>query len=54
MMSNIKLAENFRRKARLVADGHKTDMPSSITYDSSMVSRDSVRTYLMIVALNDL
>ena len=34
---DIKLGENFRRKARLVADGHLTDTPASITY-SSIVS----------------
>ena len=50
---DIKLGENFRRKARLVADGHKTDPPSSVTY-SSVVSRDSVRICLLIAALNDL
>ena len=50
---DIKLGENFRRKARLVADGHKTDAPSSVTY-SSVVSRDSVRICLTIAALNDL
>ena len=50
---DIKMGENFRRKARLVAGGHKTDTPSSITY-SSVVSRDSVRIALLIAALNDL
>ena len=50
---DVKLGENFRRKARLVADGHKTDPPSSVTY-SSVVSRDSVRICLLIAALNDL
>ena len=50
---DIKLGENFRRKARLVADGHKTNTPSSVTY-SSVVSRDSVRICLLIAALNDL
>ena len=49
----IKIGENFRRKARLVADGHKTQTPSAITY-SSVVSRDSVRIALTIAALNDL
>ena len=53
MIFDIKLGENFRRKARLVADGHRTDVPSSITY-SSVVSRDSVRICLLIAALNDL
>ena len=50
---DIKMGENFRRKARLVADGHKTEPPASITY-SSVVSRDSVRICLLVAALNDL
>lgn len=50
---DIKLGENFRRKARLVADGHKTSTPKSVTY-SSVVSRDSVRICFLIAALNDL
>jgi hypothetical protein len=50
---DIKIGENFRRKARLVAGGHKTDTPASLTY-SSVVSRDSVRILLTIAALNDL
>jgi len=50
---DIKLGENFRRKARFVADGHKTKTPSSSTY-STVVSRDSVRIYLALAALNDL
>ena len=50
---DVKLGENFRRKARLVAGGHTTDPPSSITY-SSVVSRDSVRIALTIAALNKL
>jgi hypothetical protein len=45
--------ENYQRKARLVADGHKTDAPTSITY-LLVVSRDSVRIALTIAALNDL
>ena len=53
MIFDIKMSENFRRKARLVADGHKTTSPSSITY-SSVVSRDSVRIALTLAALNDL
>ena len=47
------MGEIFRRKARLVAGGHTTDAPSSITY-SSVVSRDSVRLALTIAALNGL
>ena len=50
---DVKLGENFRRKARLVAGGHVTETPSSITY-SSVVSRDSVRIALTIAALNGL
>lgn len=53
LIFDVKLGENFRRKARLVADGHKTNTPSSVTY-SSVVSRDSVRICLLIAALNDL
>ena len=53
MVFDVKLGENFRRKARLCADGHKTDAPSSITY-STVVSRDSVRIILLIAALNKL
>lgn len=53
LVFDVKLGENFRRKARFCADGHKTEAPSSITY-SSVVSRDSVRIMLMIAALNDL
>eukprot|EP00980_Cylindrotheca_fusiformis_P018127 scaffold5838_cov169-Cylindrotheca_fusiformis.AAC.1 len=41
MIFDVKLGENFRRKARLVAaGGHVTEVPSSMTY-SSVVSRDS-------------
>ena len=53
LIFDIKLGENFRRKARMVAGGHMTTTPSSITY-SSVVSRDSVRILLTIAALNDL
>jgi Reverse transcriptase (RNA-dependent DNA polymerase) len=49
----VKLGENFRRKARYCADGHKTRAPASVTY-STVVSRDSVRRLLTIAALNDL
>ena len=50
---DIKLGENFRRKARFVAGGHTTKVPTSLTY-SSVVSRDSVRMSLTVAALNDL
>ena len=45
--------EDFRRKARLVAGGHMTTAPSSVTY-ASVVSRETVRMALMLAALNDL
>ena len=50
---DVKMGENFRRKARMVAGGHTTHTPSTLTY-SSIVSRDSVRIALLIAALNDL
>ena len=53
MIFDVKLGENFRRKARLVGGGHTTETPSSLTY-SSVVSRDSVRILLTVAALNDL
>ena len=53
MIFDIKMDGKFTRKARLVGDGHKTDIPSSIIY-SSVVSRDSVRIGLMLASLNDL
>jgi hypothetical protein len=51
MVFDVKLGENYRRKARLVADGHKTDAPTSTITYSSVVSRDSVRIALTIAAL---
>jgi len=50
---DVKLVENFRRKARYCADGHKTSAPSSLTY-STVVARDSVQIMLLIAALNGL
>jgi len=50
---DIKLGENYRKKARFVAGGHTTDTPSIMTY-ASVVSRDSVRIALTIAALNGL
>jgi hypothetical protein len=44
---------DFSRKARYVADGHKTDPPASSTY-ASVVSRESVRIAFLLAALNDL
>ena len=48
-----KMDGKFTRKARLVAGGHTTDTPVSLTY-SSVVSRDTVRIAFLIAALNDL
>jgi hypothetical protein len=53
LVFDVKLGENFRRKARYCAVGHKTTSPASITY-STVVSRDSVRIILPIAALNRL
>jgi hypothetical protein len=53
LVFDVKLGENFRRKARYFADGHKTKSPASVTY-STVVSRDSVRIILTIAVLNDL
>ena len=53
MIFDIKMGESFRRKARMVAGGHTTEVPATLTY-SSVVSRDSVRIALTIAALNGL
>ena len=53
LIFDVKLGENFRRKARFCANGHKTNTPTSLTY-SSVVSRDLVRIMLLVAALNDL
>ena len=53
MIFDVKMGENFRRKARLFEGGHMTESPSSITY-SSVVSRYSIRIILTIAALNGL
>ena len=45
--------EDFRRKDRLVAGGHVTDPPYTITY-AGVVSRETVRIDLTLAALNDL
>jgi hypothetical protein len=52
MIFDVKM-EDFRRKARLVAGGHRTKAPATITY-ASVVSRETVRLALTIAALNDL
>ena len=40
LIFDVKLGENFRRKARFAAHGHKTEVPPSVTY-SNVVSRES-------------
>ena len=45
--------EDFRRKARYVAQGNLTEAPKTMTY-ASVVSRESVRIALTLAALNDL
>jgi hypothetical protein len=52
MVFDVKM-EDFRQKARLVAGGHKTKAPATITY-ASVVSRETVQLALTIAALNDL
>jgi hypothetical protein len=52
MVFDIKM-EDFRQKARLVAGGHKTDAPATITY-ASVASQETVRIALTLAALNDL
>ena len=53
LIFDVKMGESFRRKARFVAGGHTTDVPTVLTY-ASVVSRDSVRIALTIAALNNL
>ena len=53
LIFEVKLSENFRRKARFVADGHRTTAPKSLSY-STVVSRDSVRIAFLLAALNNL
>jgi hypothetical protein len=50
MIFDIKLC--LTRKARWVADGSQSEMPRESTY-SSVVSRDSVRIFFTLAALND-
>ena len=53
MIFDIKLGENFRRKIQLFGGGHMTYTPEALNY-SSVVSRESVRIFLTMAALNDL
>ena len=45
--------EDFRRKARFVAQGNLTEAPATVTF-ASVVSRETVRIALTLAALNDL
>ena len=53
MIFDVKMGKNFKRKARFVADGHKTHTPARMTY-SSVLSRDSFWIALTIASLNEL
>ncbi len=52
MIFDIKI-EDLRRNARMVAGGHMTSAPTTMTY-ASVVSCETVRIALTIAALNDL
>jgi hypothetical protein len=52
MIFDVKI-EDFRQKARLVAGGHLTKAPATITY-ASVVSRATMCLALTIASLNDL
>jgi hypothetical protein len=52
MIFDIKI-KDFRRKAHMVAGGHMTGAPTTMTY-ASVVSRETVCIALTIAALNDL
>ncbi len=52
MIFDVKM-EDFRQKARLVAGGHRTEAPATITY-ASVVSRETLHLALTIASLNDL
>ena len=53
MIFDVKIGENFHRKARLVVGGHTTEAPATLTY-SSVISRDSIWIALTVAALNEL
>ncbi len=52
MVFDVKM-EDFRRKATLVAGGHLTKAPATITY-ASVVSHETVHLALTFASLNDL
>ena len=52
MIFDVKM-EDFRRKSRLVAGGHTTKPPATITY-ASILSSDTVKMVMTLAELNDL
>ena len=52
MIFDIKM-EDFHHKARLVAGGHATKAPATLTY-TSVMSRETVCIALLLAALNDI
>ncbi len=52
MVFDVKM-EDFRQKSRLVAGGHLTKAPATITY-ASVVSRETMHLALTFASLNDL
>jgi hypothetical protein len=52
MIFDVKM-QDFSRKAQLVASGHCTEAPATITY-ASVFSLETARLALTIAALNDL
>ena len=53
MIFDVKIGENFRRKAWLVVGGHTTEAPATLTY-SLVISHNSIQIALTIAALNEL
>jgi hypothetical protein len=51
---DVKMGENFRRKARFVAGGHTTEVLESLITYLLVVSRDSAQIALTIAGLNGL
>ena len=52
MIFNVKI-EDLQQKARIVAGGHMTNTPPTITY-ASVVSHDTIRIALAMAELHDL
>ena len=53
MIFDVKMENNFRSKARLMAGGHMTEAPNVQTY-TSVVSRETTCIALTYAALNNL